>query len=175
MGKTKQLPVLITEEDISRRTAEIADNINARYGSEPITVICVLTGAILFTADLVRKLKMPVYIDTMKISSYGDSTESSGVVTIVRRPSENLKGKNVLIVEDIVDTGLTINTIAENIEKQNPSSIAVATLLHKPSRTVKPFNLDFVGFEIEDKFVIGYGMDYAGRYRNLPYISYLEK
>jgi len=166
--------VLISEEDINLRIDDLARAINTEFAGEEIVVICILKGAFMFCSDLIKKLELPVRLDFMQVSSYGEGTVSSGNVKLEMDVSENLKDQNILIVEDIVDTGLTINTLVEMLKVRNPKKIKLASLLFKPSRNKFPVNIDYLGFEIEDKFVIGYGLDYAGRYRELPYIGVLN-
>ncbi len=166
--------VLISEEEIALRVEALAKAINEDFAGEEVTVICILKGAFMFCSDLVKKIQLPVKIEFMQLSSYGEGTTSSGNVKIEMDVSSSLKDKNVIIVEDIVDTGLTLKTLLGMLSQRNPKSLKLASLLYKPSRTVHPVAIDYLGFEIEDKFVIGYGLDYAGRYRELSYVGVLN-
>jgi hypoxanthine phosphoribosyltransferase len=167
--------ILITEEQIQAKTRELGRQISRRYEGQDLLLICVLKGAVAFLADLMREITIPHEIDFMAISSYGASTESSGVVRILKDLDTNIEGRNVLIVEDIIDTGRTLNYITRNLKTRHPKSVRVCTLLDKPSRREIDVELDYVGFEIPNKFVIGYGLDFAEIYRSLPYIGVLKK
>lgn len=166
--------ILISEEDISLRIDALAKAINEDFAGEELTVICVLKGAFMFCSDLIKKINLPVKLVFIQLSSYGDDTESSGNVKIDMDISDSISGRNVIIVEDIVDTGLTLTTLLKMLQVRNPKTMKLASLLFKPSRNKFPVPIDYLGFEIEDKFVIGYGLDYAGRYRELPYIGVLN-
>jgi hypoxanthine phosphoribosyltransferase len=165
---------LITEEEISLRLEALGKAITKDYDNEDLIVICVLKGAFIFCSDLIKKINRPVSLEFISLSSYGDSTNSSGNVRLEMDITANIEGKNVLIVEDIVDTGLTIKTLMEMITVRKPKSVKLASLLFKPVKLKHKVTIDYLGFEIEDKFVIGYGLDYAGRYRELPYIGILN-
>lgn len=167
--------VLITAEEISRRVKELGEEISRDYAGREILVVGVLKGAAIFMADLVRCLTVPVQLDFMAVSSYGASTESSGVVRILKDLEENIEGLDVLLVEDIVDTGLTLNYLRENLLTRNPASLKICTLLDKPSRRKVQVKVDYNGFVIPDEFVVGYGLDYNGRYRNLRDILVLKR
>lgn len=166
--------VYISEEDIALRIDDLARAINQEFAGQEVTVVCVLKGAFMFCSDLIKKINLPVKLDFMSLSSYGEGTTSSGNVTVQMDLSASIKGQNVIIVEDIVDTGLTIKTLKSMLEQREPKSLKLASLLYKPSRNKHKVGIDYLGFEIEDKFVIGYGLDYAGRYRELPYIGVLN-
>lgn len=166
--------VLISEEDIALRIDALAKAINDEFAGQELVVICVLKGAFMFCSDLIKKIELPVKLEFIQLSSYGDGTTSSGNVKIEMDVSGSIADKNVLIVEDIVDTGLTIKTLLQMLNIRNPKTLKLASLLFKPSKNKFPVNIDYLGFEIEDKFVIGYGLDYAGRYRELPYIGVLN-
>ncbi|MAX66424.1 MAG: hypoxanthine phosphoribosyltransferase [Bacteriovoracaceae bacterium] len=166
--------VLISEDDISLRINALAKAINEDFSGEELVVICVLKGAFMFCSDLIKKIELPVRLEFIQLSSYGDGMTSTGNVKIEMDVSTTLKDKNVLIVEDIVDTGLTITTLLKMLEIRDPKQVKLASLLFKPSRNKHKVPIDYLGFEIEDKFVIGYGLDYAGRYRELPYIGVLN-
>ena len=166
--------VLISEEEIMLRVEALGNAITQDFASEDLVVICVLKGAFIFCSDLIKKINRPLHLDFISLSSYGDSTQSSGNVRLDMDLSSNIEGKNVLIVEDIVDTGLTIKTLTELLQSRGPKSVKLASLLYKPEKVKHEIHIDYLGFEIEDKFVIGYGLDYAGRYRELPYIGVLS-
>ncbi|MCO4752845.1 MAG: hypoxanthine phosphoribosyltransferase [Bacteriovoracaceae bacterium] len=166
--------VLISEEDIALRIEALGNAITEEFQGQEVTIICVLKGAFMFCSDLMKKINLPVKLDFVALSSYGDGTASSGTVKMEMDLSDSIKDKNVIVVEDIVDTGLTIQTLKQTLEARGPKTIKLASLLFKPSRNKHPVNIDYLGFEIQDKFVIGYGLDYAGRYRELPYIGVLN-
>lgn len=167
--------ILITEEQIKARTRELGRQISKDYEGQDLLLVCVLKGAVTFLADLMRQITIPHAIDFMAISSYGAGTESSGIVRILKDLDTNIEGRNVLIVEDIIDTGRTLHYITENLKTRRPKSLRICTLLTKPSRREIEIPLDYVGFEIPNKFVIGYGLDFAEIYRSLPYIGVLKK
>jgi hypoxanthine phosphoribosyltransferase len=164
----------LTEGQIQKRVAEIGQRITEDYTAEPPILVNVLKGGVIFLADLVRSIKAPVEIDFMEVSSYGDAKESSGVVRILEDLSLSITGRHVLIVDDIVDTGLTLKYIIENLETRHPKSVKICALLDRRGRRKVDLNLDYVGFVVPDKFVIGYGLDLAQKYRNLPYIAVVE-
>ena len=166
--------VLISQEELALRIEELGKAITEEYGGQELVVICVLKGAFMFCSDLIKKINLPVKLEFIALSSYGEGTSSTGNVKLEMDISTSIADKNVLIVEDIVDTGLTIKTLVQMLQVRNPRSIKLASLLFKPSRNKHPAQIDYLGFEIEDKFVIGYGLDYAGRYRELPYIGVLN-
>jgi hypoxanthine phosphoribosyltransferase len=166
--------VLITREQVREKTAELGRQITKDYEDKDPLLICVLKGGLLFLADLMREIQLPLEIDFMAVSSYGDSTESRGVVRILMDLDRNIQGRHVLIVEDIIDTGGTLNYIVENLRTRDPASIRICTLLNKPARRVLDIPIDYVGFVIPDKFVIGYGLDFGEIYRNLPYVGVLK-
>jgi len=166
--------ILISEEEIALRIQDLGNAITKDYAGEELVVICVLKGAFMFCSDLIKKIERPVVLEFIQLSSYEDGTVSSGNVKMEMDLSGTIDSKHVLIVEDIVDTGLTLKTLVSSLKLRNPKSIKLASLLHKPSRTVHPVKVDYLGFEVEDKFVIGYGLDYAGRYRELPYIGVIN-
>jgi hypoxanthine phosphoribosyltransferase len=165
---------LIPEEEISLRIEALGNAITKDFENEDIVVICVLKGAFMFCSDLIKKINRPIKLEFISLSSYGDSTNSSGNVRLEMDITANIEGKNVLIVEDIVDSGLTIKTLMEMLEVRKPKTVKLASLLFKPVKLKHNLKIDYLGFEIEDKFVIGYGLDYAGRYRELPYIGVLN-
>ncbi len=167
--------ILITQEEIEERTRQLGQQISQDYEGQDLLLVCVLKGAITFIADLMREITIPHAIDFMAISSYGASTESSGVVRILKDLDTNIEGRNVLIVEDIIDTGRTLKYITRNLETRHPRTLRICTLLNKPSRREIEITVDYVGFEIPNKFVIGYGLDFGEIYRSLPYIGVLKK
>jgi hypoxanthine phosphoribosyltransferase len=171
-GKVKE--VLLEEADIQKKVKELGDRISQDYQGRELLVIGILKGALIFMADLVRNISLPVTIDFMAVSSYGTSTASSGVVRILRDLDQDIYGKDVLIVEDIVDTGLTLNYLVANLRARQPRTLKVCALLDKPSRRRVEVDAEYIGFSIPDLFVIGYGLDYAEQYRHLPYIAVLE-
>ncbi len=173
---TKDLSsILINEAQIQSRVRELGEVISRDYcGKHPI-VIGILKGSLIFMADLIRRLTIPLSIDYVAVSSYGRSTDSSGVVKIVKDLDEPIEGRHVLVVEDIVDTGLTLRYLLDNLQSRGPSSISVCVLLDKPSRRKVDIVPDYCGFEIPDEFVVGYGLDYAESYRNMPFIGVLDR
>lgn len=167
---------LISAEAIAARVGELGAEITAHYAalSGDVVLIGVLKGSILFLADLARHVALPIYIDFIGISSYGDATVSSGVVQITQDLSRPIEGKHVIIVEDIVDTGHTVHYLLENLATRRPASIKLASLLHKPERAEREVRIDYLGFTIPNKFVVGYGLDVAQQYRNLPFIGFVQ-
>jgi hypoxanthine phosphoribosyltransferase len=169
--------VLVTAEDLQRRVAELGREISADYGGEerqPLLLIGVLKGAVFFLSDLMRFIEVPVEVDFMAVASYGSATDSSGVVRILKDLDAAIEGRDVLIVEDIVDSGLTLQYLLRNLGSRNPRSLEVCALLTKPERRKVDLPTRYVGFEIPDTFVVGYGLDYAERHRNLPFVAVLE-
>ncbi len=168
--------VLISEETLQARTAELGQAVNEIYDdTDRPLLVCVLKGAFMFLADLTRHLEMRHEVDFMEVSSYGAGTRSSGVVRILLDLERNIQGRHVLIVEDIVDSGRTLDYITRNLQTRGPASMRVCTLLSKPSRREIEVPLDMVGFEVPDEFVVGYGLDFAEEYRNLPFIGVLKE
>jgi hypoxanthine phosphoribosyltransferase len=169
---------LISAEAISARVAELGAQITADYapliGASNVVVLGVLKGSVIFLADLVRHIGLPIHMDFIGISSYGDATASSGVVQITQDLSRPIEGKHVIVVEDIVDTGHTVHYLMENLGTRRPASIKLASLLHKPERAERVVEVDFLGFTIPNKFVVGYGLDVSQQYRNLPFIGYVQ-
>lgn len=166
--------VLIDEEEVDRKIQEIGTQISKDYAGRSVHLICVLKGGIFFTCELAKRITVPVSLDFMSVSSYGSGTKSSGVVKIIKDLDEPLDGRDVLIVEDIIDSGRTLSYLIEILQKRNPNSIRLCTLLDKPERRVTDVKVDYVGFNIPDEFVVGYGLDYNQKYRNLPYIGVVE-
>ena len=169
-----KISVLISEEDVEKRIQEIGSAISKEYEGKCVHLICVLKGGVFFACELAKRISVPVTIDFMSVSSYGDDTKSSGVVRIVKDLDESLKDKDVLIVEDIIDSGNTLYYLMDVLQRRKPASLHLCTLLDKPDRRVKDVKVDYTGFEIPDEFVVGYGLDYAQKYRNLPYIGVVE-
>ncbi len=166
--------VLISTDDLQRRVQELADQISADYQDQNPLLVCVLKGGYVFLADLTRAMSINHAVDFMAISSYGSGAVSSGVVRILKDLDRDISGRHVLLVEDIIDTGHTIAYILDNLRTRQPASLRVCTLLSKPSRREIPLPVDYIGFEIPNEFVIGYGLDYAEKYRNLSYIGVLK-
>lgn len=166
--------ILISEEEIANRIKEVAKQITKDYSNQEVVLLCVLKGAYVFCADLMRKIDLPVRLEFVSCSSYGDDMVSSGKVKLDMDVTGPIENANVIIVEDIVDSGLTLKTLIEILKLKNPKSIKLASLLFKPSRLKHDVDIDYLAFEIDDKFVVGYGLDYAGRYRELPYIGFLN-
>jgi len=170
----EEIEVLFTEEEVKLKIKELARKITCDYAGQDILVVGILKGAFIFMADLVREIELPLQLDFMDVSSYGHSTVSSGEVRIMKDLEESIEGKNVLIVEDIIDTGLTLNYISEILKKRGPKSLRICCLLDKPSRRRSSIQPDYTGYAIEDLFVVGWGLDYAERYRNYPAIGILN-
>lgn len=165
---------LVSEEEVEKRVCELGRQISEDYAGRQVHLICALKGGVFFMCELAKRITVPVSMDFMSVSSYGDGTASSGVVKIAKDLDESLEGKDVLIVEDIIDSGRTLSYLIQILEKRGPKSLKLCTLLDKPERRVKPVTVDYVGFNIPDEFVVGYGFDYAQKYRNLPYIGVVE-
>ena len=171
---SEKIRVLLSEEEVDSRIREIAAKISRDYAGKEIQLICVLKGGVFFTCELAKRITVPVTLDFMSVSSYGDDTKSSGVVKIVKDLDQPLEGKNVLIVEDIIDSGRTLSYLIDILGKRKPESIHLCTLLDKPERRVRDVKVDYSCFNIPDEFVVGYGLDYAQKYRNLPFIGVVE-
>lgn len=170
----EHVKVLLTEEEVDRRIQEIGDQISRDYEGKEVHLICVLKGGAFFMCELAKRITTPVSLDFMSVSSYGSATKSSGVVKIVKDLDEPLKDKDVLVVEDIVDSGRTLSYLIDMLKDRGPKSIKLCTLLDKPERRVVDVHVDYTCFEIPDEFVVGYGLDYDQKYRNLPYIGVVE-
>ena len=166
--------VMYSAEEIKAKVVELAKQIEKDYEGEELLVVGILKGASVFCADLIREINLDVNMDFMCVSSYGTSTASSGSVKIIKDLDVDIEGKNVLIVEDIIDSGLTLSSLVEALKTRKPKSLKLCTLLDKPERRTSNIDVDYVGFVIEDKFIVGYGIDYAEKYRNLPYIGIVE-
>ncbi len=169
----EEIRVFIEEEKIMARIREIAEQINHDYEGQKLHLVCILKGSVFFTCELAKYIKIPLTIDFMTVSSYGDCLQSSGNITIEQDLSMNIKDRHVLLVEDIIDSGRTLSYLVHMLKKREPASLQIATLLDKPSRRVSSVQTKYCGFEIEDLFVVGFGLDYAQKYRNLPYIGEL--
>ena len=165
---------LISEADVEAKIAELGAQISKDYEGESVFLLCILKGGVFFTTELAKRITVPVSLDFMSVSSYGAETESSGVVRIIKDLDTSIEGKDVLVVEDIIDTGRTLAYLLENLKHRNPKSLKLCALLDKPERRVSDVAVDYKGFEIPDEFVVGYGMDYDQKYRNLPYIGVVE-
>ena len=168
------IKVLLSEDVVDLRIKEIGQEITRDYQGKKIHLICVLKGGVFFTCELAKRIDLPVSFDFMSVSSYGSGTVSSGIVKIVKDPDEAIEGEDVLLVEDIIDSGNTLKYLVDILKQRKPNSLKICTLLDKPERRVADVNVDYVGFEIPDKFVVGYGLDYCQQYRNMPYIGVLK-
>ena len=166
--------VMISEEETEQRIRELGEKISEDYKGKQVHLICVLKGGVFFMCELAKRISVPVSMDFMGVGSYGDGTSSTGVVRIAKDLDETLEGKDVIVVEDIIDSGRTLYYLLDVLKKRNPNSMRLCTLLDKPDRRVRDVKVDYVGFEIPDEFVVGYGLDYAQKYRNLPYIGVVE-
>lgn len=170
----EKIKVLISEEEIDQKVRELGKKISEDYAGKQVHLICVLKGGAFFMCELAKRITVPVSMDFMSVGSYGDGTQSTGVVRIAKDLDETIEGKDVLIVEDIVDSGNTLYYLMQVLSKRNPASMRLCTLLDKPDRRVKDVKSDYFGFVIPDEFVVGFGLDYAQKYRNLPYIGVVE-
>ena len=170
----EHIRVLLTEEEVDKRIQEIGEQISKDYAGKQVHVVCVRKGGSVFMCELAKRITVPVSLDFMSVSSYGSDTKSSGVVKIVKDLDESLMDKDVIVVEDIVDSGRTISYLFEMLRDRGPASLRLCTLLDKPERRVIDVHVDYTGFNIPDEFVVGYGLDYDQRYRNLPYIGVVE-
>ena len=166
--------ILVQADDLQRRIRELGAQITADYAGRDLLLVCVLKGAVFFLSDLMREIDVPCEVDFMAVASYGDATESSGVVRILKDLEAPIEGRDVLIVEDIVDSGLTLEYLMRNLRARGPASLEVVALLTKPARRKAEVGAKYIGFEIPDRFVIGYGLDHAEKYRNLPYVAALN-
>jgi hypoxanthine phosphoribosyltransferase len=166
--------VVLTEEQVRERVRELGGEISRDYAGRSVLLIAVLRGAALFMADLAREITVPVELDFMAVSSYGSATKSSGVVRILKDLDETIEGRDVLVVEDILDTGLTLKYLLKNLASRKPASLEIVSLLNKEGKQRVPISCKYVGFTIPDEFVVGYGLDFAERYRNLPYVGILK-
>lgn len=171
----ERLGVLISEADVSARIAEMAAALDEEYAGKTVHLIGILKGSVFFMCELAKRMTVPVTLDFMSVSSYGDGTTSSGIVKLNKDLDESVEGKNVIVVEDILDSGRTLSYLVKVLKGRNPESLRVITLLDKPERRVVPVDLYMTGFEVPDRFVVGYGLDCAQKYRNLPYIGVIEQ
>ena len=169
-----RMHVMIQEEAIQLRVKELGMEITQDYAGQELVLVCILNGGVMFMTDLAKNIQMPMTMDFMKVSSYGNEQVSSGVIKIKQDLSQDIKGKHVLIIEDIVDTGRTLYHLKQLLREREPASVKICSLLDKPQRRVSPVVIEYTGFVIEDKFVLGYGLDYEQYYRNLPYVAYVE-
>ena len=171
----ERVEVMLSEEEVDRRIQEIGEQISKDYAGNQVHLVCVLKGGSFFLCELAKRITVPVSLDFMSVSSYGSGTESSGDVKIKKDLEHSIEGENVIIIEDIIDSGNTLSRLSKLLAKRNPKSLTICTLLDKPERrVVDDVNVDYVGFVIPDKFVVGYGLDYDQRFRNLPYIGLVE-
>jgi len=168
------LKILISKEELQQKVKELGKMITEDYKDKDLMIVGVLKGCVIFLSDLIREIDLPLTMDFMVVSSYGSSTKSSGVVRIIKDLEKDIAGKDVLIVEDIVDTGLTLNYLVDYLKSRNANSVKICTLLEKPDRRKAQVELEYVGFRIPDEFVVGYGLDYAEVYRNLPFVCVLK-
>ena len=174
MDMSEKINVMFTEEDIAVRIQDMADKINKEFEGQSIKMVIILKGASFFGCDLAKRIEVPMTIDFMSCSSYGDGTKSSGEVKIVKDLSDSIIDENVIVIEDIVDSGRTLSALIEILKGRGAKCVKLGAFLSKPSRRVIDVDIDYLGYEIEDKFVVGYGLDYAQKYRNLPYIGEIE-
>ncbi|MDD3220128.1 MAG: hypoxanthine phosphoribosyltransferase [Lachnospiraceae bacterium] len=171
---SEKVSVMISEEEVNKKIREMGERISQDYAGKEIHLISVLKGGVYFSCELSKRISVPVSIDFMAVSSYGDDTKSSGIVKIVKDLDQGIEGKDVLLVEDIIDSGRTLSYLIEILKKRNPKSLKICTLLDKPDRRTHQVDVAYTCFEIPDEFVVGYGLDYAQKYRNLPYIGVVE-
>lgn len=172
---SERLVTMLSTETIAARVKELGAQITRDYTGRSLVLVGVLKGSFIFAADLARQIDLPLRIDFLGVRSYGEGTESTGVVQIVNDLSKPIEGEDVILVEDIVDTGLTVAHLVDLFRTRRPASVKVCSLLHKPARARVSVNIDYLGFTIEDKFVVGYGLDFAEKYRNLPYVGVIER
>ena len=174
MKMSDKISIMFSEEEVSGRIRELGEKISKDYAGKEILLVCVLKGAAFFACELAKRISLPVQMEFMRCSSYGNETESSGVVKIIQDLDQPIRGKNGIIVEDIIDTGRTLGYLVELLRKRDPESVALCTLLDKPERRVTDVKAEYTGFQIPDEFVVGYGLDYAQKYRNLPFIGIIK-
>lgn len=170
----ERIEVLLSEEVVDAKIKSLGEQISKDYAGREVHLICVLKGSVFFICELAKRISVPVTMDFMSVSSYGKDTKSSGVVKIIKDLDESIKDKDVIVIEDIVDSGNTLSYLLENLEARQPKSLKLCTLLDKPDRRVKDVKVDYTGFQIPDEFVVGYGLDYAQKYRNLPFIGIVK-
>ena len=169
-----KIKVMIPEEEIDKKICYLGQQISKDYEGEEIHLVCILKGAAFFACELAKRITIPVSIDFMSVSSYGNDTTTSGIVKIIKDLDETIEDKNVIVIEDIVDTGRTLSYLMKLLSNRKPKSLALCTLLDKPERRTHDVDVDYTGFQVPDEFVVGYGLDYAQKYRNLPYIGVVE-
>lgn len=167
--------ILVDEEQITLKVKELGAKITEDYKGKDLLLICVLKGAAIFVSDLMKRIDLPLEIDFMAVSSYGSDTKSSGVVRILKDLNQGIEGKHVLIVEDIIDSGLTLSYLRDNLKARGPASVEICTILDKPERRKTYLDIKYTGFQVPDEFVVGYGLDYAEKYRNLPFVAVLKE
>ena len=170
----EKVRIFLPEQKVNARIEEIAQKISSDYAGQEVHLICILKGSVFFTCELAKRITVPVALDFMSVSSYGSSTVSSGKIEVKKDLDESIENKNIIIIEDIIDTGRTLKYLLEDLRKRNPKSLKLCTMLDKPDRRVVEVATDYTGFEIPDEFVVGYGLDYDQKYRNLPYIGILD-
>ena len=170
-----KISVMISEEEINKRVCEIAEQISKDYAGKEVRLICILKGSVFYTCELAKRITIPVTLDFMSVSSYGSGTVSSGTIKIKKDLDDDIEGLDVIVVEDIIDSGNTLSRLIPMLKERKPASLKITTLLDKPDRRVIPVELYMTGFEIPDRFVVGYGLDCAQKYRNLPYIGVIEQ
>ena len=169
-----KISVLISEEEVDAKIRQLGEQISKEYEGEAVHLVCILKGSVFIICELAKRITVPVTMDFMSISSYGDGTKSSGVVKLAKDLDETIEGKNVIVVEDIIDSGRTLSYLLPVLRERKPKSLKLLAFLDKPDRRVKEVPVDYTGFEIPDEFVVGYGLDYAQKYRNLPYVGIVE-
>ena len=170
----EKIKVLVSEQEVDARIEELGKKISEDYAGKQVHLICILKGGVFFMCELAKRITVPVSMDFMSVSSYGDGMKTSGIVKIAKDLDETLEGKDVIIVEDIIDSGRTLYYLMDVLQQRKPNSMKLCTLLDKPERRVVDVKVDYIGFNIPDEFVVGYGLDYAQKYRNLPYIGVVE-
>ena len=171
---SERISILIEEEKVDQRIRELGEQISKDYAGKQVHLVSILRGSVFFTCELAKRITVPVSLDFMSVSSYGMDTESSGVVKVIKDLDDSIRDKDVIVVEDIVDTGRTLNYLLGSLKAKGPASLKLCAMLDKPDRRVVDVDIDYRGFEIPDKFIVGYGLDYAQKYRNLPYIGIIE-
>lgn len=171
---TPEVSILISEEQIQKRVEELAEQISRDFAGENVKLLCILKGSIFFTCELAKRITVPVMLDFIQVSSYGSGTKSSGTINIKKDLDEPIEGDNVIVVEDIIDSGNTLSKLVPMLQERRPKNLKVCTLLDKPDRREVPVNVDYNGFDIPDEFVVGFGLDYDQHYRNLPYVGVLH-
>ena len=173
--KDANISVYLTEEQVNKRIAELGAELTEKFKGESVYLVCILRGSIFFTTELAKRIDLPMEIDFMTVSSYGAETVSSGVINIKQDLAGSIEGKNVIVVEDIIDSGNTLSRLLQLFKSRNPKTLTLCTLLDKPARRETQVDVDYTGFVVPDKFIVGYGLDWDQRYRNLPYIGFVEE